>query len=66
MSTSALNHLFTAGTLCLKTNKIGMLKLPSFCCSEYPNIPASVYLLHILLHHYHLVFSTIFLRYGRL
>lgn len=51
MSTSALNPLFTAGTLCLKTNKIGMPKLPSFFCSVYPNTPASVYLLHILLHH---------------
>lgn len=50
MSTSALNPLFTAGTLCLKTNKIGMPKLPSFC-SVCPNAPASVHLLHILLHH---------------
>lgn len=60
MSTSGLNHLFTAGTLCLKTNKIGMSELPSFCCSAYRNIPSSVYLLHVLLHH--LVFSSIFVR----
>lgn len=51
MSTSALSPLFKAGTLCLKTNRIGMPELPSFFCSVYPNIPSSVHLLHILLHH---------------
>lgn len=60
MSTSALNPLFKAGTLCLETNKIGMPKLPSFFCSVYPKIPASVYLLHILLH------RLVFLRCYRL